>query len=692
MSKVRVWPAAGGPRDRGGSRRCRPSPRTRSRSASSRTSRATSPPRRWSRSTRSSSRPTRSTRRAASPAGRSSSWSTTPSPTTCATRSSCAACCRRTRWTWSSPASPRPRARPTGRSSTSSTASPSTTTSTKAASATRNMIVTGAVPEQQFSTLIPWMMEKYGKNVYTIAADYNFGQISAEWVRNIVKENGGDDGRRGVHPARRVAVQPDHPEHPGGQARLRRHAARRRGAVVLLRAGRPRPTRRCRWPRRSTSARATSTSASRRRASRTCTSRPTTSRRSTRPTSKAFVEKFHAKFPNEPYINQEAANSYIAAQPLQADGGAGGVDRRATHRARSLDEGDVCFDGPVGQCLPRPEEPAHVAHDLPRACQRRPFDRLPEGLGGHQALLARRSRLRSDQERSVGAVHAVRSAAQAELIAAHAGGGRNRGRLPSAPASWRPMVAPCSRFQLLYQFGDAFAFLVICGERACGHLRHDGHHQSRAWRVHHVRAPTRRSSPRRAGLPLAARHRRGRAVRRARRHGARAAGDPAPLPPAARYDRRHLGHQPDRHAGHADPARLEHAGIATPFGSVTIGSLFLLDLPVRPVRRPRSILCSRSTCSSTAPASACSRGRRSSFRTWRGPRRQHAAGLQPDLRHRRGARRARRRALRADHDAWSRRSGAPSSSKLRHRRDRRRRHLRRHRAGRRRSSRRSRRR
>ncbi len=46
-----------------------------------------------------------------------------------------------------------------------------------------HMIVTGAVPEQQFSTLIPYMMEKYGKKVYTLAADYNFGQISAEWVR-----------------------------------------------------------------------------------------------------------------------------------------------------------------------------------------------------------------------------------------------------------------------------------------------------------------------------------------------------------------------------------------------------------------------------------------------------------------------------------------------------------------------------
>ena len=54
-----------------------------------------------------------------------------------------------------------------------------------------NVFFSGAVPEQQFSTLIPWMMEKYGKGVYTIAADYKFGQIWTEWVRKIVKENGG---------------------------------------------------------------------------------------------------------------------------------------------------------------------------------------------------------------------------------------------------------------------------------------------------------------------------------------------------------------------------------------------------------------------------------------------------------------------------------------------------------------------
>lgn len=55
-----------------------------------------------------------------------------------------------------------------------------------------NMISTGAVPEQQFSTLIPWMVEKFGKKVYVIAADYNFGQISAEWNRKILKGLGGE--------------------------------------------------------------------------------------------------------------------------------------------------------------------------------------------------------------------------------------------------------------------------------------------------------------------------------------------------------------------------------------------------------------------------------------------------------------------------------------------------------------------
>ena len=197
-----------------------------------------------------------------------------------------------------------------------------------------NMIVTGAVPEQQFSTLIPWMMEKYGKNVYTIAADYNFGQISAEWVRNIVKENGGTMvGEEfiplGVSQFSQTIqnIQAAKPDFVvtllvgTAQASYYEQASAANLEAADGVVGQRRPGLRAQALHAAEPA-------------RTCTSPPTTSRRSTRPTSKAFVEKFHAKFPNEPYINQEAENSYHRGQPLQADGGAGRVDRPRRRSAR----------------------------------------------------------------------------------------------------------------------------------------------------------------------------------------------------------------------------------------------------------------------------------------------------------------------------------------------------------------------
>jgi branched-chain amino acid transport system substrate-binding protein len=35
-------------------------------------------------------------------------------------------------------------------------------------------------------------MKKWGKKVYVVAADYNYGQITADWVRKYVRENGGE--------------------------------------------------------------------------------------------------------------------------------------------------------------------------------------------------------------------------------------------------------------------------------------------------------------------------------------------------------------------------------------------------------------------------------------------------------------------------------------------------------------------
>jgi len=51
---------------------------------------------------------------------------------------------------------------------------------------------TGAVPEHQVMTIMEYMIENHGSDVYTIAADYNFGQITADWVRVAVEELGGN--------------------------------------------------------------------------------------------------------------------------------------------------------------------------------------------------------------------------------------------------------------------------------------------------------------------------------------------------------------------------------------------------------------------------------------------------------------------------------------------------------------------
>ena len=68
----------------------------------------------------------------------------------------------------------------------------STPTSTKAACATRNMIgdrrAAGAAVLDADS-VDDGEVRQEGLH---IAADYNFGQISAEWMRNIVKEPGGE--------------------------------------------------------------------------------------------------------------------------------------------------------------------------------------------------------------------------------------------------------------------------------------------------------------------------------------------------------------------------------------------------------------------------------------------------------------------------------------------------------------------
>jgi branched-chain amino acid transport system substrate-binding protein len=51
----------------------------------------------------------------------------------------------------------------------------------------------GEVPTQQIGpALVPYAMEHFGKNFYTVAADYNFGEICSVWVKKFVEEQGGN--------------------------------------------------------------------------------------------------------------------------------------------------------------------------------------------------------------------------------------------------------------------------------------------------------------------------------------------------------------------------------------------------------------------------------------------------------------------------------------------------------------------
>lgn len=56
----------------------------------------------------------------------------------------------------------------------------------------RNIFVTGVTPAQQAQVLIPEVVKKWGKKLYVLAADYNYGQITARWVQKYAKEAGAE--------------------------------------------------------------------------------------------------------------------------------------------------------------------------------------------------------------------------------------------------------------------------------------------------------------------------------------------------------------------------------------------------------------------------------------------------------------------------------------------------------------------
>lgn len=55
----------------------------------------------------------------------------------------------------------------------------------------RNTFLTGSTPAQTIGKLIPYAVKNFGKKVYVLAADYNYGQISTKWVKEYTEKEGG---------------------------------------------------------------------------------------------------------------------------------------------------------------------------------------------------------------------------------------------------------------------------------------------------------------------------------------------------------------------------------------------------------------------------------------------------------------------------------------------------------------------
>lgn len=55
----------------------------------------------------------------------------------------------------------------------------------------RNCVVTGTTPAQAVEPIVEYAMKRWGNKVVILAADYNYGQITAKWLQHYIKERKG---------------------------------------------------------------------------------------------------------------------------------------------------------------------------------------------------------------------------------------------------------------------------------------------------------------------------------------------------------------------------------------------------------------------------------------------------------------------------------------------------------------------
>jgi branched-chain amino acid transport system substrate-binding protein len=204
----------------------------------------------------------------------------------------------------------------------------------------------GATARQQLGAVLPYLVSEYGPKIFTVAADYNFGHLSADWVDILAAENSAEVIGKEFVPLSETSFE----------SLIERIESADPDFIMSMLVGdnhanffQEKANRGLTTPVGTSTAMAQAFEHKRYDPPAFTDVHAGVNYMEELPTpeNEAFVERFYKKFPDAEYINQEAQNSYISihlyAKAVEA---AGTTDQSAV--IEQLESG-LTFDAPEGR-------------------------------------------------------------------------------------------------------------------------------------------------------------------------------------------------------------------------------------------------------------------------------------------------------------------------------------------------------
>jgi branched-chain amino acid transport system substrate-binding protein len=212
----------------------------------------------------------------------------------------------------------------------------------------RNTFCTGQTPAQNVDKLVPYVTKRWGKKIYILAADYNYGQITTDWIKKYAAQSGATVIGADFFPLDVNQFGPT----------IQKIQAAKPDMVISVLVGGAHMAFYRQWAAAGMNKKIPMASTTFNNGNEHIVLSPAESdgivtafsyfESIDTPTNKAFVERWHKKYGADyPYIGELAAATYQGVH-LWALGvkKAGSVDRMKTIQAL---ESGISFDGPSGK-------------------------------------------------------------------------------------------------------------------------------------------------------------------------------------------------------------------------------------------------------------------------------------------------------------------------------------------------------